>query len=125
MADSPEPTDQPGLRPNRACRACVTIKARCIPREGADLSICERCHRLGKECATPVPRKRARKQNPEVAQLQEEVQNLTKALQAQRQHEIPTPAASEVQEDASQQAVARVSTCFVTRDTVAELKLTL
>lgn len=51
-------TGVPGLLPNRACRNCSHIKAKCIPQ--ADTSICQRCHRLGKQCTTATSRKRQR-----------------------------------------------------------------
>lgn len=53
MAD--HSSDQAGLRPGRACRPCVKIKAKCVPLENSELSICQRCHRLGKLCTTPKP----------------------------------------------------------------------
>lgn len=95
--------DQPGLLPNRACRACVQIKAKCVPR-GSDLSTCERCHRLGKECTTPAPRKRARKQPAEIAELRERVDSLTRALVNQQHQELSTPAPSNGSHDTPQRS---------------------
>lgn len=53
--------DIDGLIPNRACRNCSHIKAKCIPH---NTSICQRCHRLGKQCTTAAPRKRQRARGP-------------------------------------------------------------
>lgn len=53
-------SDLPGLLPNRACRPCVSIKAKCVPLLGSQDKTCERCHRLGKNCTTPQPKARKR-----------------------------------------------------------------
>lgn len=53
-------SDLPGLLRNRACRPCVSIKAKCVPLAGSEDQTCERCHRLGKTCTTPQPKVRKR-----------------------------------------------------------------
>jgi len=86
--------DQPGLRPNRACRNCVQIKAKCIPLTDA-LATCERCHRLGKSCTTPAPAPRRVRRTPSnVTQLRPEPSNLTPAPSARQTSELPTPGSS-------------------------------
>lgn len=79
---APYAHDTPGLKPNRACRHCVQIKAKCIPLDESNNMICQRCHRLGKECTTPapVPRKRHRIKSTRVSQLEEKINTLTDLL---------------------------------------------
>lgn len=86
--------DQPGLRPNRACRNCVQIKAKCVPVEGC-LSICVRCHRLGKECTTPAPAPRRTRRTPvKVTQLRQKASSLSPVPGVRGTPELPTPASS-------------------------------
>ncbi|KAJ9662182.1 hypothetical protein H2198_001533 [Neophaeococcomyces mojaviensis] len=97
LSDSPHESlpDQPGLRPNRACRNCVQIKARCVPCENQ--AVCQRCHRLGKECTTPapVPRKRSRTKPSKVAELEDKVNHLTQLLDERHDNvKLPTPPTS-------------------------------
>lgn len=82
IAVPPQASDTPGLRANRACRHCVQIKAKCIPLEGSNKTICQRCNRLGKECTTPAPvlRKRQRNKSTRVSQLEEKINTLTDLL---------------------------------------------
>jgi hypothetical protein len=45
-------------RVKRACRNCVKVKAKCVPRNATtaedDRSACQRCFRLGKDCSTSL-----------------------------------------------------------------------
>lgn len=84
--------DTAGLRPNRACRNCVQIKAKCVPFEGSDLRICQRCHRLKKPCSTAAPaiRKKPKEQsNSRVNQLERRLDEVTNLLTAI--HNNPSP----------------------------------
>ncbi|KAF7197572.1 hypothetical protein HII31_01075 [Pseudocercospora fuligena] len=72
----------------RACEACHVLKARCDPSEG-DADICERCWRLGKECV-PAPRKL---QRDRIAELEAQVEQLTKLLQSQGVSDKPSTTA--------------------------------
>lgn len=84
--------DTIGLRPNRACRNCVQIKAKCVPFEGSDLRICQRCHRLKKTCSTAAPaiRKKPREHsNNRVNQLEKRLDEVTNLLTAI--HNNPSP----------------------------------
>jgi hypothetical protein len=101
MADSDHHSrsDTVGLRPNRACRNCVQIKAKCVPLEGSHLQVCQRCHRLRKACSTapPAVKKRA-KEKSRVAQLEKRLDafsNLLATMQKPSPNEIvpsfPTP----------------------------------
>ncbi len=81
-----------GLRPNRACRNCVQIKAKCVPFEGSDLRICQRCHRLRKTCSTAAPTVRKKPKEPSnnrVAQLEKRLDEVTNLLTAI--HNNPSP----------------------------------
>lgn len=71
----------------RACEACHVLKARCEPCD-SDQGICGRCWRLGKEC---VPAAR-RLQRDRIAELEAQVELLTKALQSQGLTERKPPA---------------------------------
>ena len=85
--------DTPGLRPNRACRNCVQIKARCVALEGSDLRVCQRCHRLQKTCTTAAPalRKKAKHQRSSnrVAQLEKRLDEVTSVLTAIQKNPSP------------------------------------
>ncbi|KAK3312142.1 hypothetical protein B0H66DRAFT_394690 [Apodospora peruviana] len=51
----------------RACVACTTAKAKCSPHHTSH-TICERCHRLGKQCVfLDLPERRRRPQSARVA----------------------------------------------------------
>jgi len=89
---APRP-DQPGLRPNRACRNCIQIKAKCIPLTGA-LTACERCNRLGKSCTTPAPAPRRLRKTSKVTQSRPESNYLTLAPRARQKSHLPTLTAS-------------------------------
>lgn len=90
---APRP-DQPGLRPNRACRNCIQIKAKCIPLTEA-LTACERCNRLGKSCTTPAPAPRRVRKTSKVTQFRSKSNNHTPAPRARQTSELPTLTASE------------------------------
>ncbi|KXT02454.1 hypothetical protein AC578_7822 [Pseudocercospora eumusae] len=72
----------------RACQACHVLKARCDPSEG-DAGICERCWRLDKECV-PAPRKL---QRDRIAELEAQVEQLTKLLQSHGVSDTPSTTA--------------------------------
>lgn len=80
------PVATAGSRPKRACRNCVRIKAKCVPREDSedqdDSSICQRCFRLGKECSTslPAPRKKRKTQDKRVAELEARLNEVSSIL---------------------------------------------
>ncbi|KIX02452.1 uncharacterized protein Z518_08393 [Rhinocladiella mackenziei CBS 650.93] len=87
------PSDTPGLRAHRACRNCVQIKAKCVPLEGSNNTTCQRCHRLKKECTTPVPVPRKRRnKSTRVSQLEQRLDTLTSLLTTRGgANEIPDP----------------------------------
>ena len=84
--------DTAGLRPNRACRNCVQIKAKCVPFEGSDLRICQRCNRLKKACSTAAPamRKKPKEPNNRVTQLEKRLDEVTNLLTAIRNNPSPS-----------------------------------
>lgn len=75
----------------RSCTNCSRAKCRCILRPGGD--VCERCHRLGKECHQMISqRKRAVKKasSSRTAQLEEKLDDLVSILRASQQHQSPS-----------------------------------
>ncbi|KAF2166689.1 hypothetical protein M409DRAFT_55006 [Zasmidium cellare ATCC 36951] len=63
----------------KACEACRVLKARCDPSVEDPDETCERCWRAGKEC---VPAQ-SRRQRDRIADLENQVAELTKALREQ------------------------------------------
>ncbi|CAA9965086.1 hypothetical protein PTMSG1_08445 [Pyrenophora teres f. maculata] len=68
----------------QACSNCVKTKCRCVVREGG---VCERCHRLGKEC-TPSSSSRKRGSNgasaSKRAKLEDKIDEVVSLLRSQR-----------------------------------------
>lgn len=94
MADPDSTHSRPdtlGLRPNRACRNCVQIKAKCVPLEGSDPTVCQRCHRLRKPCSTAAPaaRKKPKEKLNRVTQLEKRLDEVTSLLTAIRRSSSP------------------------------------
>ncbi|KAF2703314.1 hypothetical protein K504DRAFT_392946 [Pleomassaria siparia CBS 279.74] len=79
-----EPTTGIPAPYGRACTGCSRAKCRCVMRVGGG---CERCHRLGKECAPVelVRKRRSRKTTPAArrSQLEDKLSDLVSLLQAQ------------------------------------------
>ncbi|KAF2862602.1 hypothetical protein K470DRAFT_255890 [Piedraia hortae CBS 480.64] len=74
----------------RACEACRALKVRCD--RGSDDSPCKRCEKARRECVITQPsRKRQKKSDRRVAELETKVDALTAALQhPSAQHRRPT-----------------------------------
>lgn len=74
MPNTPAPPKR-----RKACEACRVLKARCDPSAEDPGETCERCWRAGKEC---VPAQ-SRRQRDRIADLENQVAELTKALREQ------------------------------------------
>ncbi|RDA85776.1 hypothetical protein CP532_6305 [Ophiocordyceps camponoti-leonardi (nom. inval.)] len=65
----------------RACEACRALKVRCEPDEGGDE--CRRCAKAGRRCVVTAPtRKRQKKTDSRVSELERKIDALTASLQA-------------------------------------------
>ncbi|KAF7549184.1 hypothetical protein G7046_g8423 [Stylonectria norvegica] len=66
----------------RACEACRGLKVRCEPDPNDD-GPCKRCKKAGRNCVVTVPtRKRQKKTDSRVAELEKKIDALTASLQA-------------------------------------------
>ncbi|KXT03590.1 hypothetical protein AC578_9986 [Pseudocercospora eumusae] len=73
------------VKRGRACQACSSIKIKCSLGQQAEGAAppCDRCLRLGKDCALTAPKR----QKDRVAELEAQVASLTRLLHAQGIHE--------------------------------------
>ncbi|KAF4967386.1 hypothetical protein FZEAL_10538 [Fusarium zealandicum] len=77
-------TDPDGGDPKRprACEACRGLKVRCEP-DPNDEGPCKRCRKAGRSCVVTMPtRKRQKKTDSRVAELEKKIDALTASLQA-------------------------------------------
>ncbi|KAF7545242.1 hypothetical protein G7Z17_g9326 [Cylindrodendrum hubeiense] len=66
---------------SRACEACRGLKVRCEP-DPTDEGPCKRCRKAGRNCVVTVPtRKRQKKTDSRVAELEKKIDALTASLQ--------------------------------------------
>ncbi|RAL11917.1 putative C6 transcription factor (War1) [Aspergillus homomorphus CBS 101889] len=71
------------LRRPRACEACRQLKVRCEPDISQPNGSCKRCAKAGRTCIVTVPtRKRQKKTDNRVAELERKIDALTASLQA-------------------------------------------
>lgn len=89
---SPAPAASQGLalappdqkRP-RACESCRGLKVRCEPNELNPLATCKRCAKANRACIFTAPsRKRQKKSDSKVAELEKKIDALTATLRAQQ-----------------------------------------
>ncbi|KNA94134.1 hypothetical protein FOXG_00317 [Fusarium oxysporum f. sp. lycopersici 4287] len=76
--------DGDGIDPKRprACEACRGLKVRCEP-DPNDEGPCKRCRKAGRNCVVTMPtRKRQKKTDSRVAELEKKIDALTASLQA-------------------------------------------
>lgn len=67
----------------RACEACRGLKVRCEPDLDDDTQPCKRCKKAGRNCIVTAPtRKRQKKTDSRVADLEKKIDALTATLQA-------------------------------------------
>ncbi|OOF90986.1 hypothetical protein ASPCADRAFT_211575 [Aspergillus carbonarius ITEM 5010] len=93
--DSVDPNDPYAeLRRPRACEACRQLKVRCEPDLTHPNGTCKRCAKAGRNCIVTLPtRKRQKKTDSRVAELERKIDALTASLQASQGHEtLPPPA---------------------------------
>ncbi|MCJ1474165.1 hypothetical protein MMC13_002823 [Lambiella insularis] len=65
----------------RACEACRGLKVRCVPDPA--MGTCRRCSKAGRQCIVTLPsRKRQKKTDGRVAELEKKIDALTATLQA-------------------------------------------
>lgn len=69
----------------RACEACRGLKVRCEPNPNNPDGPCKRCTKANRNCVVTVPsRKRQKKTDSRVAELEKKIDALTASLQASR-----------------------------------------
>ncbi|KAK7427651.1 Rho GTPase activating protein [Neonectria magnoliae] len=76
--------DPDGVDPKRprACEACRGLKVRCEP-DPSDEGPCKRCRKAGRNCVVTMPtRKRQKKTDSRVAELEKKIDALTASLQS-------------------------------------------
>ncbi|PYH43614.1 putative C6 transcription factor (War1) [Aspergillus saccharolyticus JOP 1030-1] len=75
------------LRRPRACDACRQLKVRCEPDISHPNGTCKRCAKAGRTCIVTAPtRKRQKKTDNRVAELERKIDALTASLQASQDH---------------------------------------
>jgi hypothetical protein len=73
----------------RACEACRGLKVRCEPDLNNPDGPCKRCTKAGRNCIVTVPsRKRQKKTDSRVAELEKKIDALTQSLQASKNGHI-------------------------------------
>lgn len=89
------------LKRPRACEACRQLKVRCEPDDNNPEGSCRRCAKAGRSCVVTVPsRKRQKKTDSRVAELEKKIDALTQSLQAtkgQTPGDVLDPAISQSQ----------------------------
>ncbi|KAF3483938.1 uncharacterized protein GIQ15_03262 [Arthroderma uncinatum] len=79
------------LKRPRACEACRQLKVRCDPDPDKPDGSCKRCAKAQRRCIITVPtRKRQKKGDSRVAELEKKIDALTASLQASRAKSYPT-----------------------------------
>lgn len=76
----------------RACEACRQLKVRCEPNEGQDSddATCKRCAKAGRTCVVTMPaRKRQKKTDSRVAELERKIDALTANMHPPRAAVLP------------------------------------
>ncbi|KAF9241429.1 transcriptional regulator family: Fungal Specific TF [Penicillium roqueforti] len=81
---SPDPHDPPGdAKRSRACEPCRQLKVRCDPDPAHPEGSCKRCAKARRTCVVTAPtRKRQKKTDSRVAELERKIDALTATLQA-------------------------------------------
>lgn len=68
---------------SRACEACRGLKVRCEPDPDDESAPCKRCKKAGRNCVVTMPtRKRQKKTDSRVSELEKKIDALTASLQA-------------------------------------------
>ncbi|KAL1982932.1 hypothetical protein VTN96DRAFT_619 [Rasamsonia emersonii] len=84
--DTTDPNDPlADLKRPRACEACRQLKVRCEPDNDHPTGSCKRCAKAGRTCIVTAPtRKRQKKTDSRVAELEKKIDALTASLNASR-----------------------------------------
>ncbi|KAF7592129.1 hypothetical protein BBP40_000677 [Aspergillus hancockii] len=82
--DTTDPNDPYSeLKRPRACESCRSLKVRCEPDISNPNASCKRCAKAGRPCVVTVPtRRRQKKTDSRVAELERKIDALTASLQA-------------------------------------------
>ncbi|KAL2812159.1 hypothetical protein BJX63DRAFT_260141 [Aspergillus granulosus] len=97
--DSADPNDPySDLKRPRACEACRQLKVRCEPDLNNPEEPCKRCAKAGRSCIVTQPtRKRQKKTDSRVAELERKIDALTATLQTSKQINALLPSNSNAQ----------------------------
>ena len=77
------PSDPNDLKRSRACEACRQLKVRCEPDDNSPTGSCKRCAKANRQCVVTAPsRKRQKKTDSRVAELEKKIDALTASLMA-------------------------------------------
>lgn len=81
---SPDSEDHSlGIKRPRACEPCRQLKVRCDPDPTSPIGSCKRCAKAGRPCVVTAPtRKRQKKTDSRVTELERKIDALTATLQA-------------------------------------------
>lgn len=89
----------------RACEACRGLKVRCEPDPNNPDGPCKRCAKASRNCVVTVPsRKRQKKTDSRVAELEKKIDALTQSLQAQKSGSVSAGNPNEIGAGMEQQA---------------------
>lgn len=87
------------LKRPRACDACRQLKVRCEPDDKNPSGSCKRCAKANRRCVvTPPTRKRQKKTDSRVSELEKKIDALTASLQASRRVDTITSPDGQSQE---------------------------
>ncbi|KAL1964548.1 hypothetical protein VTN77DRAFT_6845 [Rasamsonia byssochlamydoides] len=88
--DTTDPNDPlADLKRPRACEACRQLKVRCEPDNDHPTGSCKRCAKAGRTCVVTAPtRKRQKKTDSRVAELEKKIDALTASLHASRAADV-------------------------------------
>jgi Fungal Zn(2)-Cys(6) binuclear cluster domain len=85
-----DPNDPNDLKRPRACEACRQLKVKCEPDDNHPTGSCKRCAKANRQCVVTAPsRKRQKKTDSRVAELEKKIDALTASLAARGGHEDP------------------------------------
>lgn len=77
------PSDPNDLKRSRACEACRQLKVRCEPDDNSPTGSCKRCAKANRQCVVTAPsRKRQKKTDSRVAELEKKIDALQASLVA-------------------------------------------
>lgn len=81
----PDLSDPNDLKRPRACEACRQLKVRCEPDDDNPTGTCRRCQKANRQCIVTAPsRKRQKKTDSRVAELEKKINALTATIHAHR-----------------------------------------